>query len=274
MKRTIFVLLGVMMLPLAASAQSARDSLYISSYQWRVDTVANGLVMKRAHFIYLYEQPQNIVIFEAEPDKRGIGLKVNFPAELTTVSAADTAALAAVNGSFFNMKAGNSVCYLRQNGVVSDTTAINPVYNGALLIDDDGNIDFMRWDKEIEKAYDSTTGSVLVAGPMLIEDFACSELPKNREGFVEARHPRTAMAIMPDGKSILITVDGRQEGFAGGMSLQQLSHFLKIYGAKDALNLDGGGSTTAWSASLPGKGVANSVSGSSERKVANIVFVY
>lgn len=273
MKRIVFALLGVI-LSLGTAAQSARDSLYIASYHWKVDTVADGLVMKRGHFMYLYGQPQNIVIFEADSAKRDIGLKVNFPVQLTTTSAADTAALAAVNGSFFNMKHGNSVCYVRQNGVVSDTTAFNPIYNAALIISDDGNISFTPWDKDKERTYDSTRGSVLVSGPMLLCDYAYSDLPKNNPGFVEARHPRTAMAIMPDGRSLLITVDGRQKDFAGGMSLQQLAHFLKIYGAEHALNLDGGGSTTAWSSSMPGSAPVNSVSGSTERKVANIIFVY
>lgn len=261
-------------LSLGASAQSERDSLYITSYRWSTDSVADGLTMKRGHFLYLYGEPQNIVIFEIAYPERGIGLKVNFPPDLTTASAADTTALAAVNGSFFNMSQGNSVCYVRRNGVVSDTTAINPMYNGALTITDEGKASLVHWDKDIEKAYDSPTGSVLVSGPMLLHEFSCSALPGHNPGFVEARHPRTAVATMPDGRCVLITVDGRQKDFAAGMSLQQLAHFLRIYGAKDALNLDGGGSTTAWSVSMPSGEPANSVSGTSERKVANIVFVY
>jgi len=43
-----------------------------------------------------------------------------------------------------------------------------------------------------------------------------------------------------------VTVDGLQEGYSAGMSLPELAGFLKELGADDALNLDGGGSTTMW----------------------------
>ena len=42
---------------------------------------------------------------------------------------------------------------------------------------------------------------------------------------------------------------------------------IRILGGEDALNLDGGGSSTLWSGALPYKGIANTPSGSAERKV-------
>ncbi|WP_262499395.1 phosphodiester glycosidase family protein [Segatella baroniae] len=32
------------------------------------------------------------------------------------------------------------------------------------------------------------------------------------------------------------------------MSLPQLAHFLRVIGCRDAINMDGGGSTTLWAA--------------------------
>ena len=49
---------------------------------------------------------------------------------------------------------------------------------------------------------------------------------------------------------------------------------IRILGGEDALNLDGGGSSTLWSGALPDKGIANTPSGSAERKVANSPCVY
>lgn len=61
--------------------------------------------------------------------------------------------------------------------------------------------------------------------------------------FVADRHPRTAVGFIP-GKSLwLVVVDGRQKSSAG-MSLYELADFMAGYGVKEALNLDGGGSST------------------------------
>jgi Phosphodiester glycosidase len=58
-------------------------------------------------------------------------------------------------------------------------------------------------------------------------------------------HPRTAIAF--DEKHIvLLAVDGRAPGHSKGMTLFELASFLHSIGATDALNLDGGGSTTLW----------------------------
>ena len=63
-------------------------------------------------------------------------------------------------------------------------------------------------------------------------------------GFGTDRHPRTALARLDSGKILLVTVDGRQPGVRVGMSLQALAELLLEFGAVDAINLDGGGSTT------------------------------
>ncbi len=69
------------------------------------------------------------------------------------------------------------------------------------------------------------------------------ELEGIKEEFVTTRHPRTAIASLPDGKMLLATVDGRQPGVSVGMSLTQFASLLLEFGAVEAINLDGGGST-------------------------------
>lgn len=58
------------------------------------------------------------------------------------------------------------------------------------------------------------------------------------------RHPRTAIGLCEDGDLIIAVVDGRQQGYSVGMNLCDLALLLKGYGVTDALNLDGGGSST------------------------------
>jgi len=59
-----------------------------------------------------------------------------------------------------------------------------------------------------------------------------------------ALHPRTAIGIDHDGRSILmLVVDGRQD-FSRGLTMRELAKLMLELGAEDALNLDGGGSST------------------------------
>lgn len=62
--------------------------------------------------------------------------------------------------------------------------------------------------------------------------------------FSSTRHPRTAVGFTDDGKLILLVVDGRQTAHSNGASLADLAEILLALGATDAINLDGGGSST------------------------------
>ena len=64
-------------------------------------------------------------------------------------------------------------------------------------------------------------------------------------GFARARHPRTAVGWDASGQRLLlVTVDGRQPGYSAGATLRELARIMRALGATEAMNLDGGGSTT------------------------------
>ncbi len=92
---------------------------------------------------------------------------------------------------------------------------------------------------------------------------------KSSRSFVETRHPRTAVAKLKGGKFLMITVDGRTES-SGGIGLQDLAEYLLGLGATDAINLDGGGSTTMF---LDGKVVNHPSDKEGERKVSDAILV-
>ncbi|MGE0640595.1 MAG: phosphodiester glycosidase family protein [Thermoanaerobaculia bacterium] len=89
--------------------------------------------------------------------------------------------------------------------------------------------------------------SALGAGPLLLRD-GRSALDPAREAisrvFAEARHPRTAAAVRSDGTLLFVVVDGRRPAESVGMTLAELAGLLLELGASDAVNLDGGGSST------------------------------
>ncbi|MCC5926611.1 MAG: phosphodiester glycosidase family protein [Bacteroidetes bacterium] len=90
------------------------------------------------------------------------------------------------------------------------------------------------------------------------------------EAFLQNRHPRTFVATSEDGGRIWLgTVDGRQVSSVG-MNFPEMASFLFQIGAWDAVNLDGGGSTTM----VVGSQVVNRPSDANgERAVSNILFV-
>ena len=63
--------------------------------------------------------------------------------------------------------------------------------------------------------------------------------------YLKVRHPRTLVGISQDKKYVyLVTIDGRQPEFSVGTSILESAEILRQLGAYDAVNLDGGGSTT------------------------------
>jgi exopolysaccharide biosynthesis protein len=88
--------------------------------------------------------------------------------------------------------------------------------------------------------------SIIGGGPQLIKDGRVeitNAAEKILPAFVSDLHPRTAIAKLKSGEILLVTVDGRQTASIG-MSLTMLADLLMEFGATEAINLDGGGSTT------------------------------
>ena len=76
-----------------------------------------------------------------------------------------------------------------------------------------------------------------------VEDWG---IERFNQGFAENRHPRTMIGTSADNTIWLVTVDGRQPELSVGMTLVELRALAHRLGLVNALNLDGGGSTTMW----------------------------
>ncbi len=82
-------------------------------------------------------------------------------------------------------------------------------------------------------------------GPMLVRNGEINIDAENEgfnKDFIEGRHPRTAIGRTSEGDLIFVAIDGRQK-MSVGATLQEAAEILKSMGCRDALNLDGGGST-------------------------------
>ena len=137
-------------------------------------------------------------------------------------------------------------------------------------------IDFptLSSDEKLKLAKDFFYYKNIISGvPQLIKNGKIEitwEQEKSSKAFVETRHPRTAVAKLKDGKFLMVTVDGRQPGVSVGMSLPELAEMLLEFGAADAMNLDGGGSTTMF---IGGKIVNQPSDKEGERKVSDAILV-
>ena len=97
----------------------------------------------------------------------------------------------------------------------------------------------------------------LAHGGEVLKEFAGSR-------YLLYKHPRTAIGL--NSRSFyMVVVDGRQKGLSLGMYPKELARFMVLLGCTEAMNLDGGGSSTFW---LEGN-VRNSPCGGKERSLAN-----
>lgn len=117
------------------------------------------------------------------------------------------------------------------------------------------------------------TSMAITGGAIILKD---GNIPSQFSHASPGRHPRTAIGSSKDGKQIIIaTVDGRQKNSLG-MTLTELANLMIELGAYNAINLDGGGSTTM-AVRKPGTNTINVVNSPSDgmaRKIANAVGVF
>lgn len=192
----------------------------------------------------------------------------------------------AVNANFFAPLAGAPPAWTAGQPVdlvgpsVSEGRVVSPGARGglghpALLLTRDRRArvacaldgDLAGMDDVVAGASDAESG-----GCLLVE--AGSNRGEAAPQRLRARHPRTAAGLSADGAQlILAVVDGRQPGWSVGMTLSELGALLIRLGARDAINLDGGGSASFVYRPAGGEPVSNRPSDGAWRPVGNAIGV-
>lgn len=192
--------------------------------------------------------------------------------EVPTAIAERTGACVALNGGYFNMETGEPVGLVVRDGRVEAPPTVEairdgtryPVRRGALALGADGPE--VVWVGGSDDVVCRSAGPVpnrsgvpgraptcqpwpvevaLAAGPVLVVD-GQPAVATDAEVFWGShanRHPRSAVGLAADGAVWLVVVDGRQP-LSRGVTLDELAGILLGLDARDALNLDGGGSST------------------------------
>lgn len=224
--------------------------------------------------------------------------------EKTSQIAQSNSALAAVNGSFFKMRGpdpdyrkdlngvpklerskldrNRSVVYFRQNDtLISENTAdkdsIRKRNQAGSIVINNGKLSIVNDDPKSLIAEHQLEGEdVISTGPVMILSGVDQPIPN--DAFCNDRHPRTAVGKKADGTVVLLVVDGRAKESAG-FSIPELQKLMQLLGCVDAINLDGGGSTTMYIKDQPFNGVVNYPSDNKkfdhegEREVANAILL-
>ena len=234
---------------------------------WSTQTLREG-VKVHSGSVTLFGRPQEIYVTEITPSATNqIGIYhagANTPKQVATQATA-AGALAAVNGGFFPMAGATpKTGFVRINGVDKEQgdDELNSTFAGGALVINGTTPGIIKVAGN-EAARELEDENVLVCGPLLLLNGATQTLSATSD-HTTSYAQRTVVGVTENGTFLMVTIHGRDGSITGmnGLELQKLMRGLR---AKDALNLDGGGSTALWA----NGGYVYSTS----RSVANIVNV-
>jgi exopolysaccharide biosynthesis protein len=262
------------------------DSLHLVSAKWNKQRIAPSLKLVRHHFDAkdLFLANQNISYLEVKNKRRSPVLAIGVEEKVlktTRTFGIENQALAAINGTFFDVKNGGSVDFIKVDSLVMaqnqlEKNGTRAKHQQAAVVIGKGKLGIKKWDGAADWELGLQEENVMLTGPLLV--FNAGYEVQDSSSFSRSRHPRTAIGIKPNGRVLLLTVDGRNANSAG-MSLTELAQTMKWLGCTSAVNLDGGGSTTLWINGFPDEGVVNYPTDNKrwdhagQRKVANVVLV-
>lgn len=248
----------------------------LAQAKWDTRVVAEGVTWKSYQFNKLFDGKQYLSLLEVDLSK-GVTFDIPYVTSgflKTSEAAIKQNALVAFNGSYFNTTSGGSTVFFKKEGqIIKETNSGFSSYreNGAIAFGSTGVPSIIIKPSTGWKAIEQPTA--LAAGPLLILNN--QELNHVDVDFNTSKNPRTAVGITKDNKLLVLVVDGRSSQ-SRGVTIPELSKLMYTLGCVAALNLDGGGSSTAW---VKGFGVVNHPSDNGkfdhegERGVATVITV-
>lgn len=284
MKKVLLIGLAIACMYVAVGQNS--DSLSIAGARWQIDSL-DGMVLKRIHFSNkdCMGSNQYICVLEIPHDSpRRLAFSYEPRRTPTSVHAVRREAVAAINGSFFDMGKHFPICYLRIDGKEvgentpqqSDSVHRKYYQYGSLKLRNGRPLIFIP-DSARMAEREEPDSNIMTAGPLLVYKGRLMPM-RDDKTFVTSRHNRTAIGVKGDGTILLVTVDGRMRE-SEGLSLQDFQRMLRYLGCLDALNMDGGGSTTMYVKGFPHHGLVTHPTDNGrfdfdgERGVSNCILV-
>jgi hypothetical protein len=206
----------------------------------------------------VYESPKPLRLWIARIDLAtpGVRLALTEPAEFTGDDAkfetrcATTLDFAQQRGVQLAINASAFAPFRSHTGMPMDVVGLAAVRGKA----------YSGPDKRFGALYISRGGRISLKGPplptedvwhvvpgfrLLLDDGRIAVTPRVAESKFGGVNPRTAVGVDQQGRTLwLVVVDGRQSGVSAGITLVELACLFQSLNVWDALNVDGGGSST------------------------------
>lgn len=284
--KRILVLIPFLVFSFSIYAQNlSTDSLNFTNAKWNIKRVKGGIKVKTIHFnnCELYNAKQYISIVEISPkNKYKFDLAYQPKALITLDSIIKiNQAFAGINGTFFDIKNGGSVDFIESNDSIINKNFINKSglraehQKGAILIKND-ELSLAQWNGDELWENNLEASDIMVSGPILRMNNDDAILAKNV--FNADRAPRSVIGKKADGTIILVAIDGRMTE-AEGVTIPETQTIMKWLNCTEAVNLDGGGSTTLFLQNATENGIINHPSDNKifdhfgQRKIANAIIL-
>lgn len=241
---------------------------------WYARPIARGVTLKTRIYANLNGARESAALLEvnlADPDVVVKPLARAGSCTKPSRLAKEANAVAAINAGPFEGTSCSSLSLLKIDGGVLSRNAANRTVLG---IDRAKRPAFQRIaaNQEWPDAVQAVGGLPRIATAGRVDLHTLEE--GSTAAFEQGRNGRTAVGISAQGGLLFGVVNGRTRAGAG-MSLRELAAWMIDSGASDAMNLDGGGSSTLWAFNEPGDGIVNRPSDpGGERPVSAAVGVF
>lgn len=256
------------------------DQNKIATYDWTTHIVKPGVIYKTGQFTLFGPTTRRIHVLDVTlDDNNTLGIGFSATNKTTVDMCRDYQAVAGINAGYFPMQGtSNKDPYIRINGItVQDGhLGVNPIFtNATLLIHDnvakvrklsggDRNLNLVASAIPVSEAE-----NVIVCGPILITNGIIESQDMNNS-HNSSSTARTGLGVTADGKRVFMVVVDYQQG-ATGVQTPQLAKILQALGAVDAMNFDGGGSSTMFVENLGDNGRVSSTY--PQRAVRSVIYV-
>ncbi len=181
----------------------------------------------------------DIYVSSVEYLRRGFALD-KWDGEMRSIKtiAKDSGAILAMTGDYAGLLSAGLVA---GNGVVYRKTD-NRVRDNCLILKDGQMLTFRRREMNVAEVLDDGIWHSFLFGPALLEQ---GEAITSFDAAIRPANPRSSIGYYEPGHYCFVLVDGRSTANRG-MTLEQLSAFMKNLGCRTAYNLDGGQSAILW----------------------------
>lgn len=234
---------------LTAAAQTPRDSVAFATAEWHIADLGAGAESRYAQ-IDLFGSRQSIsVVSYPRRDFTTSIVHLDRKAQATSKLGRAAGADIAVNGSYFNVRTLEPVTFVLLDKKILGRTTPSELMrtNGVVAFRDrkGRKMDIFFCDTADYPHVARRYRSALAAGPVLIDDGKIVEYSSD-DSFYARRHPRTLIGKRADGTVVMAVIDGRFKGQGDGATIAETAYIARQLGLTEALNLDGGGSSTLW----------------------------